>query len=628
MPDSRSKPRPSLRRGERPERPARPRAGRPPADAPGPGAGGRPTPSAAIGREAVTLWAGLAALALARLALGFAPGMWAWGLNLHRFLSPALAWLPWAMGVAALVPAVAGRLAPAAARLGDGIGRGSVAVTLALAAGSAALVLLLPDRVRFVGDFLIRQGTVEEAIRPGQVWPQALPLDVLLHYTLPLALSDSGVADANGAARARVAIDAAGMALAACAFARALALRGTAALATAAVAFFGGALALFTGYSKAFAEMAVLAAAAAALGIAAIREGRGLLGLGLVFAIGVTLHRSALGLLPALALAWGLWLRAHGGGGTWRARATLVALAVPVAALAVMGPRIVSVALRWDPTHFASAEVMARGGVWKAAFAGSRPFDLASLVLMLSPLAILAPALALAGGLPRRREALYLAVLALPFVAVAPFLHPVGGLFRDWDDFAAMGASLSMLSAWLVGETLRRANRPWLGVAVILAVAVPAVQWLAHHTDLDRGIARAKAAASEPPARAGSERASIWDYLGTRNYQLERWRASADAFHNAVETAPSPRMLMQLAMAATMAGDLEAARDAYRRQLEKEPGSYAGWMGLAAVASRIPDYAECRRALHRLLEIQPGDPDATRLLRTLDEEEARRGTPP
>jgi hypothetical protein len=137
-----------------------------------------------------------------------------------------------------------------------------------------------------------------------------------------------------------------------------------------------------------------------------------------------------------------------------------------------------------------------------------------------------------AGG----REARFLVVLALPFVAVAPFLHPVGGLFRDWDDFAAMGSVLSMLTAALVGETLRRAARPWLAVAVALAVAAPAFQWLALHTATDRGIERALAAVSEPPARAGTERASM-NYLGMRNYQLERWRASADA----PATRPRPR---------------------------------------------------------------------------------------
>jgi tetratricopeptide (TPR) repeat protein len=570
------------------------------------------------------LWIGLAALVFARAALTAAPGMWAWGLNLHRFLSPALAWLPWAVAAAALAPPVARRLEPLCARLGDAIGRGGALVALAVAAGAALFVLLTPDRVRFVGDFLIRQGTVEEAIKPARVWPQALPLDVLLHYTLPLKLTDLALTDANGAARLLGALESALLALAAAAFARALELRGAAALAAASVVYFGGALGLFTGYSKAFAEMAVLAAATGALGLTVIRRGRGLLALGLVVAVGVTLHRAALGLVPAAALAWGLWLRNHGGRGRWRAPGVLLALAIPLVALAVMAPRIVSVALRWDPTHFASAEVAAQGGIWKAAFAGSRLTDLASLVLLLSPLAVLAPALAIAGGIPRRREAFFLGVLALPFVAVAPFLHPVGGLFRDWDDFAATGVVLSLLAAWLVGETLRRTARPWLAATVALAVATPAFQWLAHNTDIERGIARATAAVSEPPARIGSERASIWDYLGTRYYQLERWRDSADAFRSATETAPSPRLLQQWAMAETMAGDLETARKAYHRQLEREPDSYPGWMGLAAVTSRIPDFVECRRALNRLLEINPGDREATRLLRVLDEEEARR----
>jgi tetratricopeptide (TPR) repeat protein len=291
-----------------------------------------------------------------------------------------------------------------------------------------------------------------------------------------------------------------------------------------------------------------------------------------------------------------------------------------------MVPRIVSVVRRWDATHFASAEIAAQGGIWKAALAGPRPADMLSLVLMLSPLALLAPLLALAlwRGLPRGREALFLALLALAFVAVMPFIHPVGGMFRDWDDFAAMGAALSMLTAWLVAETLRASARSWLGVAASLAVMVPATQWLAHHADLDRGLARVEAAVREAPARAGPERGSLWDYLGTRQYQLERWQASAEAFRRAVETAPSPRMLQQWALAETMAGNLVAAEEAYHRQLEKEPDSFTGWYGLAAVASRIPDFPECRRALQRMLELKPGDPEATRLLQALDEEQARR----
>jgi len=56
-------------------------------------------------------------------------------------------------------------------------------------------------------------------------------------------------------------------------------------------------------------------------------------------------------------------------------------------------------------------------------------------------------------------------------VLVAPFIHPAQGLFRDWDDFASAGVALSMIAAWLVGESLRDARRhAWLGVAVTLGV--------------------------------------------------------------------------------------------------------------------------------------------------------------
>ncbi|HKQ56305.1 MAG TPA: tetratricopeptide repeat protein, partial [Candidatus Eisenbacteria bacterium] len=293
-------------------------------------------------------------------------------------------------------------------------------------------------------------------------------------------------------------------------------------------------------------------------------------------------------------------------------------LALPLAALAVMGPGMLKTVLETDTAvHFTPAEVRAQGGVLSAALAGTRPFDLASLVLMLSPLALAIPPLALLLGrrADRRGEALVLAVLALPFVAVMALIHPAQGLFRDWDDFAATGVALSLIAAWLVGETLRDARRyAWLAVAVALGVAVPALQWLIVHTDTTRGLQRVRAFVTEPPLRPDAQRGTTWDYLGIRSFRLERFPEAKEAFAHAAETSPSPRILQEWALAATMADDAKTAQDAYHRLLAKDPGNHLGWLGLAAVSMRLRDVPEAKRAATELARRDPGNAEAKNIL--------------
>ncbi len=585
-----------------------------------------PAPGPATDRAALALWGVLALLVVARAAFSFVPGTWLWPLSLHRFLTPALGWGLWALAALALVPAVARRAQPIAAGWGEAVHRSPALATLAWALAAAALAWWMPDRVRFVGDFLLRQGTVEIAERPGVLFPQALPLDVFLHYTLPLRFTEAHLTDANGAARLLGALEAALLGALAVGFARALALRGGAAFACAAVVLFGGYLGMFTGFSKAFAEMSVLVAVAGVSAVTAVRHGRGLLPLGLAAAVGITLHRSAVGLYPALALVWGLWFVRHGRAGAWKRPATLAAVALPLAALAVMAPRILGTVLNTDTAvHFTPPEVRAQGGVLAAALAGTRAWDLASLVLLLSPLALAIPALvpALGRRAGRGAELATLAVLALPFVAVMGFIHPAQGLFRDWDDFAATGVALSLVAAWLVGETLRDGRRhAWLAVAVTLGVAAPAVQWLAVHTDTVRGLDRVRAFVTEPPERPPAQRGTTWDYLGIRSFRLDRFGEAQRAFARAVETSPSPRILHEWALASAMAGDDRGAQTAYRRLLEKEPANGMGWLGLATASMRLRDVPEAKRAAAELARREPGHADARRILEEIARYEA------
>ena len=575
-------------------------------------------------RALLALWITLAALALARAVLAFVPDMFGWGLNLQRFLAPAWAWAPWALAALALVPALARRAEPSFARAGEAIARGAPLAWGAAFTLAVLLVVALPDRVRFVGDFLLRQGTIEENGPPAALFPQALPLDVLLHVRWPTWLLRTGLFDAPSAGRLTGALEAGLLAILALAFARALALRGTAALAAAAAVFFGGYLGFYTGYSKANGELMLIAAAIAVFGLRAAREGRDLLPLGLVLAAGAFLHRSVLGFVPAVALAFALGLRARGqAGSALRRPSTWIAIALPVAAFAFTLGRIVTTLTHFDPMmHLASNEVRAGGGPLGSMLAGTRAVDLPNVVVLLAPLAPVLPVLALAWGrrLPLGRDAALLVTLAIPFLGLLLFVHPGQGAFRDYDTLSESGIVLALLAAWLVGETMRRApDWAWLGIAAALAAAAPSVQWLAHQTDVDRGLARVHAFLSEAPARGPQERGITWDYLGIRNWRLGRVDAAADAFAHAVETEPSQRVYQEWARAEFARGNWAGARDAYSRSLARDSTDLRVWKGLSTSLMNLGDLEGAHRLLVAFLRRDPNDAEARTALAQLEQ---------
>jgi tetratricopeptide (TPR) repeat protein len=219
----------------------------------------------------------------------------------------------------------------------------------------------------------------------------------------------------------------------------------------------------------------------------------------------------------------------------------------------------------------------------------------------------------------RGRELALLAVLAAPFALSIVIIHPAQGLYRDWDDFAAAGEALSLVSAWLAGQILRASPRfAWLALAASAGTLAPAVQWLANSADVDRGLARVAAFMREPPPRTPSERGKTWDYLGVRNFRLGRLDASAEAFSHAVETAPSPRILLEWGTVEVRRGNLRAAEGIFRSVTERSPEEANGWAGLMTVAGRLGERDEERRAAEALLRLRPGDALARRTLESLD----------
>jgi tetratricopeptide repeat protein len=567
-----------------------------------------------------SLWWILAVLAAARAALAFVPSMWAWSLNLQRFLPLLAGWVPWGLAALALIPALGRGAAPAADAVGEAIARRPAWSLPAAAAGAALVVWSLPDRAWFVGDFLLRQYTLEGRPTAIATWyPYALPLDLLLHDSVARVLMSRFGFHAGDTGRLLGAVEAALLGMLAVAFARVLRLRGLAALAASGVVFWGGHLTMLTGYNKAFSELPLVVAAVAVGGVQVAREGRMPLTFAAALALGFVLHRSALGLVPVAAVVWLQWSRAQPG--AWRRPASLAALALPVAALAAMLPRIVTIVTRIDPMHFAPEEVRRAGGVIPGLFLGTRLVDLANVVVLLSPLALAAPLVAAWAGrtLPWRSEGLVLVTLALPFLGCMPFIHPGQGYYRDWDDFAAAGMALSLVTAWLVARTVEQSPRhAWVAVAAVLAVAGPALQWLIHQNDVDRGLARVEKFLRERPSRTESERARAWDYLGWRTTDLGRFDQAAAAFAQLAALQPSPRVMRQWAAVEVLRGDPGRAQQIYRRMLDRFPDVSAGWFELARLSYQVGDLDESRRAAGEMLRLRPGDPGARRLIAHLD----------
>jgi tetratricopeptide (TPR) repeat protein len=570
-------------------------------------------------RAAFAAWSALIVLAAARALLASSPSTWAWSLSLLRYLPPLPGWGLWALAAVCLIPAVARGAAAAVTRAGDALVRNPRASAAGWAAGGALLAWVLPDRAGFVGDFLLRENTLAtEGVALAQWYPQALPLDLGIHHHFAHALMLATGADATAAGRMIGAFDAALLGALAVRFARELGLRGGPALLAASGAFWTGALTLFTGYNKAFAEMALLMVAVAALGVRAARTGRGLLPLLLVAAVGFTLHRSALGIVPALvlAVAWALRVR---GPELMRRPATWVALAAPAVSLAFMVPRILHIVRHVDPIHFTPAEP--GKSALASAFAGARPADMLNLIMMLAPLApaALAALPALGAGAWRRRELLLLGALAAPFVVLIPFIHAQQGLFRDWDDFAAAGVAVALLAAWLLSETLNSApSRAWLALPLCLAAAVPSVQWLAHDADAAGSIARVRTFVEAPPPRTGFEQAMTWQYLGMTYLARGQAVEAADAYSHAAGLLSSPHILRQWGLAESLAKHHEKARGVFRTLLERVPGDVIALRGLMLMSLPLHDSTEARAAADSLLRVNPGDPQALELLRQLE----------
>jgi len=543
----------------------------------------------------------LAGYALLRLFALLHPSMALWGLNSGRFAPPLASGLLWLVPTLALLPPVGRRLdrwfEAAATRTPSRL------VALLTFAAAAALMLLLPDRIWFVGDYLLREGAMRASGDFLHMFPQAQPLDVLLHYRLPHALLLRGV-DSTLTARVIGALEAGLLALLARRFAAGSGLGPGPRLAVATAAVAGGYLALFAGYSKPTVEVCLLAVAVGTFGAELVRGGRGALAMVLAFALALGFHRSALSLLPGV-LGF-LILALLRDGPARRHRGELAAAgAVLVGVLAIFLPRLWQLFGAFDlGTNFLSHEVRAQGGPLAAAFSGLRLLDLVNLVALHAPLVVALPA-RLALRVRATPVGLGLAILFAGHLPAVLFTYVTQGAFRDWDAHAGAFAAFALLTAAALAGILRAAGdapaRAGLAPGAALAALGATLTVMVAQNDLDRGLARAHAFLAGPPARTESQQLATLDFLGLRGLRLERYGEAADAFAALAARAPHPRALVLEGTASLLAGRDAEALDAFGRLVARDSSHAVGWFGVWLGAHRTADSALARMAERRVL---------------------------
>jgi hypothetical protein len=548
--------------------------------------------------------AALAATAAARAVTSFIPSMWPWGINVQRFLDPALAVTTWAIVACTFVPAVGERVAASLTGWGDRLVDTRVARWLTML-GTAALVWTLPDRV-------VHRG-LPHARLPGSGsfagnFRQSLPLERFLDRTLPHWFPSHEGFLPNSAMRVLGAVSAAALVAFAVRLARAWKFRGLAAAVCVCVISLGGYLTLFTGLGKPQAVLAVLLVMFVTFATASLYRPRLALGVGLSVAIALLTHRSALAMLPA----WGwtvtqLW-RAHPGA-KGRRGAVLLAAIPPLLVMLVIAPTLVRIVAGFDLGHHLAPASLRGRGLFAAAFDPLHLADLANILMIYVPaLAVLPFALA---GRPatdgRGRDRVLLWVLVVSCLPILLFIHPIQGVFRDLDVFLLPGVAVALLLAHATGSALAERRWPaWIATVLVATTMASSVQWLAHFNDSARGLRRAMAFATESPRRPDDELAQLWDLIGYRAFRTKDWPTAVRASVATVELAPHERTWLMLAIAYTYAKDHRSAQALYLKLSGMYPESPVVWLGVLGESLRLGDAPAAQRADSVLQTWPPG----------------------
>ena len=165
------------------------------------------------------------------------------------------------------------------------------------------------------------------------------------------------------------------------------------------------------------------------------------------------------------------------------------------------------------------------------------------------------------------------------------------GPLRDWDNQVGPALVVTLVTAYALVAFWRRSGMARSALPVCVTALVMGVALWGIHASAGIGERRVATLLTDPAAWNTEEWAQAHDFIGQRAFNAGRYDEAARAYGIAAARVPSPRMLDNVAVALSMAGRDEEARDALARAMTVPQGSAAMWVALARVAETLGDSA-------------------------------------
>jgi hypothetical protein len=536
-----------------------------------------------------------------------------WAFDSMRYLEPWVAWSTWIVALLLLVPSIARRAMAI-------IEAPSRHAGLWVAALVGAATWTLSDQTWFIGDFLIRQASVENGSFSGN-FEQALPGEILVHYVIPRLLATvlgSGVALYPRVIGALEAIVLAALGLR---LARSLGFRGGAAVAATGLICGGGYLLMFTGLSRAGREMCLVVLAGAFAASRVVARGRGMIALSWLVLLGCFMHRCGPFLLPLWIVAFRSWRAAAKPGRRISTHREVAGLAAFLAVAGVLGWMAVDRWLLYDWARHVDPTGTGSGGILHQWGASQHWIDLFDILVVLGPASLVAAPFvfpSLRRGEAGSRSGIAVA-LAAPWVVAMLVARPQQGLIRDWDVFSAGGVALAVVVLFGFARTIRADSRSaWMLVATAGITSLFTLQWMIHFHDPPRALARVNAYGATATFLPADTRARMLDFVGLRSMRLELWDRAAGAYRQAATLAPHRRVMISWGISETLRGSYADADSVFRVVLDANPRDPVAWVGRLGAARYVGDSVTIHEATRVIAGFEPGGAYRREIAMTLE----------